>query len=446
MRTVLVASLLLCALPSLSSAQESRAQLIEQARREFDTQARVALLVRAADPGLAPVDSVWADGVHELAQALLSEGEQTTAGVWLRWAAWLGEQWQIDTVAMLPEVVLAQQNASSSAARRVPAADPLVGADWRWDGAVGAGQAGTLELAGDQPQSVSVTVGGQTVSAGAPVQLAPGSYTMTATADGFEQASVVREVLPGVATVLRFDLTPALTAATRSRLERSTVRIRALRDGQVLCGTGYVASSDGYVITNFEAIRDADRVDVDFGGETQTGVPVVATNVGRGLAALRLDAENTPALEVGQRAGAGEGVGWTYHYPNCTAPAQAISTYVPAGQRGGAPVALSRPLSAATPGSALVDESGALLGAVAAGNRASPAAWGDALVEEGRAFIVEAPGGPPWILIGGGAAAVGAAVALLGGGGGGGVEPPPLGSITITFDQLLSILRLGGGQ
>ena len=444
MRRLLVASLLLCTFPAYSSAQDSRADLIEQARREFDSDARLALLVQAANPDLAPVDSIWADGVHELAQALLSQGEQTTAGVWLRWAAWLGDQWQIDTVAMLPEVVLAQQNATSSVATRVPASDPLVGAEWRWEGSVGAGSAGTLELAADQPQSVSVSVGGQTVSTGSPVQLAPGSYTVTATADGFEQASVVRDVLPGVATVLRFDLTPALTASTRSILERSTVRIRALRDGQVLCGTGYVASSDGYVVTNFEAIRDADRVDVDYQGETQTGVPVVATNVGRGLAALRLDADNTPALETGRRASAGEGVAWTYHYPNCSAPAQAASTYVPAGQRGGATVGLSRPLSAAAPGSAMVDASGALLGAVVAGNRAAPAAWGDALVEEGRTFVVEAPGGPPWILIGGGAAAVGAAVALLGGGGD--TDPPPVGSITITFDQLLSILRFGGGR
>jgi len=74
-------------------------------------------------------------------------------------------------------------------------------------------------------------------------------------------------------------------------------------------GSGFVVSDDGYIMTNYHVIEDADRITVRFADETELPAEVVGTDPATDLALLKVDAEkplstipfgNSSKLRVGE--------------------------------------------------------------------------------------------------------------------------------------------------
>lgn len=187
------------------AAQDPREGAVARAANEFDSGRRLQLLTRALDPSVGPLTGSWPVGVQLLAQTLLEEGNDSLAGVYLRWALRLSPGLQVDTVQFLPEVATAYQAARRFVAGSGGPADSLAGTDWAWapDGSTernGRLQVSAPSVGADLRASVEGT---GALTPGTPTELAPGSYRVTATAPGHDSLTVTREVLPGTTTLLQ---------------------------------------------------------------------------------------------------------------------------------------------------------------------------------------------------------------------------------------------------
>ena len=186
--------------------QDARQPQVSRAFREFDPARRQRLLVNALNPASGPLRGTWPVGVQLLAQTLIEDGKDSAAAVWLRWAIRLSPDMQPDTVMFLPEVVAAYRSARTFVMRTRGPADSLVATTWVWPGSAVGGSMGRLEIAGSGAVSVSVDVGGgDTIVTGGGTSLRPRSYQLSAAA-GPDRVQMTREVLPGVTTVLTFQL------------------------------------------------------------------------------------------------------------------------------------------------------------------------------------------------------------------------------------------------
>ena len=295
--SLLVLSLCTMIAPLLT-AQETRAGIIQQALSEFDEDRAFALLRSGVDPTLPdPLDSLWAIGVMSLVEIVYRQ-DPAKADAWLRWAVRLRPEMQVDTLAFL-ELMPAYHDARAFVLPRVQD-DSLVETEWRWGVPAQEVTRGMLELTASVPTDVQVQIEGiETISVGREVFLETSSYSLIASADGYLPASVTREVLPGVKTVVRFNLTPqpvvpdsVLMPETEALLARSLVGVVPQGDGVGDCRLGFVATSDGLVGTTYGAIRGAERVELRFSGDQRVdeGVQVAAYDVGRDLAVLKIPA------------------------------------------------------------------------------------------------------------------------------------------------------------
>lgn len=200
---------LVVALPA--RAQSARA-FFEDGRLAFgfaDYDRAANLLILGLNPAGAERDSLWGAGVHMLADALLAIGDTGNARVWTRWAVRLEPTLQVDTVnfaGLVPELFVL--------ARRELAAEPgwdrrVAEVAWQWPATNVRQSAGALLLQGRDGDINGRIEGGGFIVSGAPQTLAPGTYSLLATAEGFLPARVRFEVLPGATTVLSFRLQPA---------------------------------------------------------------------------------------------------------------------------------------------------------------------------------------------------------------------------------------------
>jgi serine protease Do len=73
-------------------------------------------------------------------------------------------------------------------------------------------------------------------------------------------------------------------------------------DAQSL-GSGFILSADGYIVTNFHVIKEADEVIVRLQDRREFAAEVVGTDERSDLALLRVKADNLPAVKVGRSAG-----------------------------------------------------------------------------------------------------------------------------------------------
>ena len=92
-------------------AQDPRDAMVARAFNEFDAARRLQLLMSALNPTAGPPRGAWPVGVQLLAQTLIEDGQDSVAGVWLRWAVRLSPDLQPDTVQFLPKVVVAYRSA-----------------------------------------------------------------------------------------------------------------------------------------------------------------------------------------------------------------------------------------------------------------------------------------------------------------------------------------------
>lgn len=202
----------LCGATALRAQDECDAQ-VARASNEFDMSRRLELLVSAVNPTACPPRGAWPFGVQLLAQTLIEDGQDSVASVWMRWALRsISPSLQVDTVNFLPKLITAFQTARAFVARTRSPGDSVVQTTWLWPErrsaeAVGRLQVTAATLPTGQLQATVETAGGvRSIQPGAPVSLPPGSFAIRAMASGYDSARVVREVLPGVTTLVDFQL------------------------------------------------------------------------------------------------------------------------------------------------------------------------------------------------------------------------------------------------
>jgi serine protease Do len=70
-------------------------------------------------------------------------------------------------------------------------------------------------------------------------------------------------------------------------------------DPQTSLGSGFIISKDGYVITNYHVVKDADEVIVTLSDRRQFPAKVIGSDERSDLAVLKIDADNLPVVKLG---------------------------------------------------------------------------------------------------------------------------------------------------
>jgi len=380
-----------------TSATAQRDELIRsamQAYDDFETETALGLLKVAVNPAVGATDSVWAAGIQLLAQMLIEEGQDSLANVWMRWAVRTAPTMRVDRVTYLPEVI----DAYESARRLVgtgESGDGVTRTSWEWDAGFGE-EMGALELRATgmaTPISVEV-VGVGPVGTGQPMRQRPSSYTVRASAEGFQDTEVTREVLPGIVTVLDFNLTSVIAASlpdsviadeSEAAALRHLGRLRVTRFGaEPSCGAGVFVGSDGLFLTTYRAIRGAESLEVRLsdGTEINDGITVAAYDTD-GVAVLQLPRSVGDSLEISDGPETSQYV-WAFGYPDCGS-ATLSATRVASLPGGG--VRLSDSLAFGDQGGPLVDQMGSVVGLTTGGFSAVPADRALASLDEARSNI-----------------------------------------------------------
>ena len=185
-------------------AQDPREEKVGRAANEFDSARRLQLLTGALDPNLGPLRGAWPVGVQLLAQTLIEEGNDSLAGIYLRWAVRQAPDLQVDTVQFLPEVATAYAAARQFVAGSAGAADALTLTTWGGPPEASSEKTGRLQVTAPSVGAAlrASVEGGGALQPGVATTLAPGSYLVRASAPGFDSLTVTREELPGVTTLL----------------------------------------------------------------------------------------------------------------------------------------------------------------------------------------------------------------------------------------------------
>ena len=306
------------------TAQQTRNQRIaaaQQAYQAFETSRALDLLRATVNPAEGPQDSAWAYGVELLGQILSESGDTAQANVWFRWAFRLMPGTGVDTVNFIPDVVRAMRAAKTSTA---PSPGDIVSRT-RWEWGVGAppGQ-GRLQVLAPRAsvpvttllRGIGVVQSGQTIAAPA------GTYNMEAAAEGYLPTQVTREVLPGVVTVVEFDLTPVaagvLASNIRTAVYRQLIPLTVRRfPTDSTCAAGALVGGSGLVLTSYAAIRGAERISATVGTQRYgEEIRVLSWNVARDVAVLQLPLTRSDSLPLAAQATPGQFV-WGLGFPNC---------------------------------------------------------------------------------------------------------------------------------
>lgn len=327
---------------------QARNDRIAQAFEEFDPARQAELLRGALNPAEGPADSMWFRGVQLLAQILIEQGREAEASVWLRWAFRLAPNASIDSVNFLPDVVRAAVAARSAAAAGSPG-EAVARVSWQWS-APGAGEGrGMLRVespAMSRPVRAFIAGVGTTES-GRTMIVAPGTYEIQAAAEGYLATQLRREVLPGVTTILTFNLNPVqpvappvvqqpvtppraeppaaapavLSADARAAVNRQIVPITVQRFGAPpSCVTGAFVGREGLVLTTYAGIRGAEAVELEMTGGRRVSaeVRVAGYDAAANVAVLQIPTLRSEVLALSDAAPA-QPV-WAFGFPDCRAP------------------------------------------------------------------------------------------------------------------------------
>ncbi len=352
-RSVSLAFLAALAISGSLRAQQSRNDRLAAAFSAYDNfQPDQAFdLIRAAiNPSEGPQDSLWFRGVQLLTQILIERNQQNEANAWLRWAFRLAPNASVDSLNFVPELVSAARAARGAASGGSPG-DSVTRTTWQWV-APGAGEArGMLKVESPgmaQPVRVLVQGAGLTQSGGT-LTLGPGTYEIQAAAEGYLTAQVRREVLPGVTTVLSFNLTPVgvavapppvapppriapqapvpvapptLSDAARATVQRQLEPLSVSRFGSSgACAPAAFVGRSGLLLTTYKAIRGAERVVVDLPGGRRYSdeVRVAVYDADADVAVLQIPTIRADSLGVATSASAGQAL-WAFGFPDCATP------------------------------------------------------------------------------------------------------------------------------
>lgn len=385
-RSIRLALLVMAALTGTVRAQQTRNERIAAAFAAYDnfqSAQALDLLKRAVNPSDGPQDAEWFRAVQLMAEILIADNKQAEASTWLRWAFRLSPNAEIDEVNRAPEVVAAARTARGAAGGSP--GDSVTRTVWQWV-APGAGEErGMLRIESPgMAAPVRALVQGSLIESGRTLTLSPGTYDVQAAADGYLTARVRRDVLPGVTTVLSFNLTPVgapavapppvveppriappapvmptLSEATRATVQRQMSPITLSRFGAgTTCGAAAFVGRSGLLLTTYQTIRGAERVEIEQPGGRRLGdeIRVAAYDVGADLAVLQIPTIRADSLPVAASVSAGQPV-WGFGFANCTTPRDvqvAVSTV------GVSDIRLRDPLEAGM--GLLVNASGAVVG------------------------------------------------------------------------------------
>lgn len=326
-RRFAVLALMVLAAPPVLIAQQTRNQRItaaQQAYQNFDTGRALDLLRAALNPAEGPADSAWAYGVELLGQILSESGDTAQARVWFRWAFRLAPTARVDSVNFLPDVATTMR--AVRAATQPSAGDVVSRTNWDWAIAAPAGQ-GRLQVVSPRvtaPITAQVRGGATTivVQSSQTVAIPVGTYTIDAAAEGYLPTQLTREILPGVVTVIDFNLSPVaagiLATNVRATVYRQLIPLMVHRfQNDSTCVTGALVGGSGLVLTSYAAIRGADRVSASIGGQRYSDViRVLASSPGRNLAVLQLPVTRADSLHLAAQVSPGQFV-WGLGLANC---------------------------------------------------------------------------------------------------------------------------------
>lgn len=384
--------------PVSLGAQDTRGELIAeavQAYDNFETSRAMQLLSVALNPSIGAPDEEWANGVQLLTQVLIEEGNDSLANVWMRWAVRTDPDMEVDPVTYLPEVIQAYE----AARRRIGAGsegDVVTVTNWDWTQA-GEADNGSLRVTSSGVEApLTVTVDGASMAANDPLTLRPSTYRIAVAAEGYVGAEVEREIIPGVETILRFNLQPfgvadsVLYADAEASARRQLGQIWTERFGlEADCGAGFFAGANGLFLTTYAAIRGGENVEVVLsdGERISDGIQVASYDVGDNVAVLKLPVSRGDSLSVSTGPVEGQYV-WGLGYPACGGSAEVSTLSVlrwpnrPVGN-----LQLSDSLGYGIQGGPLIDQRGTVVGLAAGGSSAIPADHTFTSLDEARRNI-----------------------------------------------------------
>jgi serine protease Do len=84
----------------------------------------------------------------------------------------------------------------------------------------------------------------------------------------------------------------------RSPRERERQEPRRYQDSRTASGTGFIISSDGYILTNNHMVEDAEKVEIELTDGRKFTAKIIGTDPDTDVAVIKIDAENLPYLEL----------------------------------------------------------------------------------------------------------------------------------------------------
>lgn len=88
---------------------------------------------------------------------------------------------------------------------------------------------------------------------------------------------------------------PQFRQRQRQRQQQPRER-KQIRRGQ---GSGFIVSADGYILTNNHVVKDADKITVKMSDDKELQAKVIGTDPASDIAVIKVDANNLPAVELG---------------------------------------------------------------------------------------------------------------------------------------------------
>jgi S1-C subfamily serine protease len=368
-------------MPGQLRAQVDRADLVNRGIEhylDFQSDSAIAYLVAAVDPSIDAEVTQLKRGVQFLAQTLLSEGEENLANLWMRWAVRHFGEMQIDSAEFDdPESIGNAYFAAVGFVGASEVADTLVRTSWEWPGFGVPENSGTVRLdqVGLTPAVTVAIAGRDTIQLGRSLTLPPGSYVLEASAVGYEPVQTTREVLPGVAVVLGFDLVPivaeevalapdVLPPDVESVVRDGVARFTATRFGtEPICGTGFFVGGDGLLLTTYAAIRGAEDLEVTLpdGTSVSDDIGVAAWDTRSNVALLKLPVSRTDSLPLSSDV-ADDQWTWVLTHPSCGSTAVSPNRVAQWLDRPAGTLQLTDSMAFASQGGPIIDQSGAVIG------------------------------------------------------------------------------------
>jgi hypothetical protein len=481
-RAVLLGVLLVA--PWSGVVGQDRAEQIRQAEQyyqNFQTEPALINLRAALDPTRGQPDSVWGHGVHLMAQIFYEQGDTAQATTWLRWAFRADPSVRVDPARFLPEVLALSEAARAWVRRTESEGDFVTETRYEWPVGRMVPQTGSLRI-DNAGLGVALRVlvqrsgdpQGRPVPEGVTATLDPGSYEVQAAADGYLGVRITRVVLPGVTTVLKFNLQtigaaaagpPTMVDPLFGQMRAQTARLSMWRFGRgPTCASGFYVGSTLFV-TTYDAIEGADSTMITRSDGTRIEnrvIRVLAYDTTANLAVLKLPTHRDSLSLARALPRRGQ---WVFPLAFADCAAGTLNNRAVRVALGDDPIELAESTAGGQLGAAVVDSTGAVIGLTFRGDRAIPAGTIATVVDEAQqrdragqlltlAAVAQAEGHTPatartvagqpqqekkggfpvLIVVGGLAAAGGAAALLLAGGGcGGGNGNGTTGSIFIRF-------------